>query len=1003
MNFDDYEKKYEALYAEHARVVREILEKSIAGAEGVPRPQSIQCRAKEAGHLKPKLAARGLLESSTIEEEIKDLAGVRLIFYTNTEVERFLNSRLIPENFEVQWDQTRIHHPTDENANQRYQAIHYIVTLNDTRTGLAEYAKFKGLRCEVQIQTILIHAWAETSHDITYKRPEHQGFGQRAMESIEARLNKIMDDYLLPAGYEFQKVQHDFERLMQGKELFDRDALAALDGSGNNNERHDVLTSLHEYVLPNYDDISAIYPELNAALLRAVDAARNTEPQAIETPFGNFDGKTFADVARLIVRILSDLRYIDVETTLRALAHVHQVADDADVRKEVENCAEELARYDLNVWKKAGPAIQLALVNSIDGFTPAERASLWPLLHIIWRECLGSELRGTTFSADSATISTGAVPAIDDLRTIRAKSLAGLLEFYDRASGADDKQAILNSLFHATHLPTQAVYSNDLCAMVLSDTKRIVEEVTERVPNMPYEVLEHVEHSLLYQYHRFQDIAGAPEDRFGCKDLARAVATSILEFRDTANGVTGFVRYKTLVGYESVFPMQWEDQSSDFAGVERYRRERIAEYIGTLSDETEEEWYATIERCAATKSNDRATFPVFGDFLILLAKHKPEMAERFVLRANEDVLNFLAAFLTGLYESGDRAAYDRTVKRYLDIGSHLSALARQWRFSAVDDEAFLKAVLDQAIAKEDDIAVMECVVAVVTRRTENLDPLLKSCFEPGLRYLTTKNDARWVNGAWFTIEAKTFFSQLSPETADMVLDNLMSIARLDTHAEWILAYIARGHAAAVWTFLGLRIREDERERDRQDRYEAIPYQFHRLPEVLSQDAASGVRVARGLYTPGDTLFQFRGGRLLSAMFPAFPENLAQELTALAHDGSDDDVGFILQVLRAYQGQQTSHAVVKELVGRLPEDDQRLGIAEICLLSTGVVSGEFGLVEAYRERKAQIEAWATDARPRVKDFAERFVRRLDQSIAAEQRRAEQQREMRRRDYEGPTQE
>src|SRR5207237_1063342 len=82
------------------------------------------------------------------------------------------------------------------------------------RRNLAEYAKFKGLRSEIQIQTILIHAWAETSHDITYKRFEGKGFGQRATASIEARLNKIMDEYLLPAGYEFQKVQHDFQRLM---------------------------------------------------------------------------------------------------------------------------------------------------------------------------------------------------------------------------------------------------------------------------------------------------------------------------------------------------------------------------------------------------------------------------------------------------------------------------------------------------------------------------------------------------------------------------------------------------------------------------------------------------------------------------------------------------------------------------------------------------------------------------------------------------------------------
>jgi len=82
MNFDEYEKNYQTLYSEFVRIVRDSLEKAINGAEGIPRPQSIQCRAKEASHLKPKLEARGLLDSSSIEEEIKDLAGVWLIFYT---------------------------------------------------------------------------------------------------------------------------------------------------------------------------------------------------------------------------------------------------------------------------------------------------------------------------------------------------------------------------------------------------------------------------------------------------------------------------------------------------------------------------------------------------------------------------------------------------------------------------------------------------------------------------------------------------------------------------------------------------------------------------------------------------------------------------------------------------------------------------------------------------------------------------------------------------------
>src|SRR5262249_1069952 len=153
---------------------------------------------------------------------------------------------------------------------------------------------------------------------------------------IEARLNKIMDEYLLPAGYEFQKVQHDFQRLMQGKELFDRGTIEALDACANNNERYEILTALREYVLPNYDDIPAIYPELRAALLRAVDKASVTDTQPIETPFGNLDGHRAADVNKLVLSIFSNFRYVDVGATLRALGRIYQVSNDADVRKEVD-------------------------------------------------------------------------------------------------------------------------------------------------------------------------------------------------------------------------------------------------------------------------------------------------------------------------------------------------------------------------------------------------------------------------------------------------------------------------------------------------------------------------------------------------------------------------------------------------------------------------------------------------------------------------------------------
>jgi hypothetical protein len=83
---------------------------------------------------------------------------------------------------------------------------------------------------------------------------------------------------------------------------------------------------------------------------------------------------------------------------------------------------------------------------------------------------------------------------------------------------------------------------------------------------------------------------------------------------------------------------------------------------------------------------------------------------------------------------------------------------------------------------------------------------------------------------------------------------------------------------------------------------------------------------------------------------------------------------------------------------LPEDDKRLGSVEILLENTGVVSGEFGMVDAMRERKALMLEWMKDDNARIQSFASRCVRRLDNRIATEQRDAEMRKEQRKRDYE-----
>src|SRR6185312_10868534 len=139
MNFDEYERTYAKLYAEFAELVRSLLETAIRKNEEVLRLQATQARGKDVTSLKRKLEERELLTSEHIESELKDFAGARLIFYTNTDVDRFLRTELIPNIFEVDWKETRVHYPTEDNDQRRYQAIHYTVLLSGKHTALPEY------------------------------------------------------------------------------------------------------------------------------------------------------------------------------------------------------------------------------------------------------------------------------------------------------------------------------------------------------------------------------------------------------------------------------------------------------------------------------------------------------------------------------------------------------------------------------------------------------------------------------------------------------------------------------------------------------------------------------------------------------------------------------------------------------------------------------------------------------------------------------------------------
>lgn len=998
MNLEEYEKDHFPTYKAFAERVGYVLEQALRTAKNLSTPQSIHFRAKSINSLRQRLTEAGKLDTQTLEHDRRDLAGVRLIFYTNNDVDKFIASSLIRDNFEIEEDSTRIHHPVAKDGGVRYRAIHYTVRFGEKRTSLPEYAAYTGLRCEIQVQTILNHAWSETSHDILYKNSLGDGYGGAAMEGIIRRFEQIMDDYLVPAGHAIQKAQQDYERILRGKELSDKDIAHQLSNAQDNNVRYEILSELKDYTIPYFDDPSAAYKSLQDSLLSAVKAARTSPPTPISTTFGNTAGVPADLVTALVVQIAERLAYSDVVGTLELLVDIYQDEPEDKIRAQIENAVKNLAAYNIDAYRQVGSTLQTALAEYLLEMNDTEVENIRPIAIIIWTEILRPELSGTVWDAETVTLSRTEVPISSELVTLRDKAIQALFATYDRTSNHEQKLSVLSALETATLVPTMGSYSNELLAVTLTNATQIVEFMSKRAKTEHYELLQHIEHQFFIEYSRAQDLIVDPENQFNCQTEAKALTTAILKFRDTINADEGFRRYKVLVGFNSVYPYRWKNEDPSYEEEEDYRRKESNLFINEISEENESDWLELIERCAETKSNDLATFPMFGSFINRLSEHKPEIAAKFLANASVDLRKFLPGFLNGLAVSNRSDIYAATLDNEIESAKNLNGLVRHFRYSDIEKPEVADRLLSRAIESSDAEAVIECLIFVLehwgTAKFTDSDKFLRDA----LSFLNDRADARWASEVAHANKPQKVYEEISPQRASQILENLGHARDVNRQVQRILRQIAEYHLEAVWDYFGSRLTKEHNERkseggDRGNRFVAVPHSIKGLETVLSKDPKLAIRKCLLWFEQDQTLFQYRAGRLLRNVFPDYPQELGNALADLIAAGDEEKIDFVLSILQNYNGLTATHDTLKEIVTLFPNNNKFMSRVRLCIDSTGIVSGELGFANAWRKKQQSLSDWLKDERPTVREFAQKHIDQLEIRISSELRNVEIEREKR----------
>ena len=302
--------------------------------------------------------------------------------------------------------------------------------------------------------------------------------------------------------------------------------------AADNNERFELITSLKEHVIPNYDDVPAIFGDLVEPLLSAVKKAKDSPAKPIVTPFGELEGKTAGDVARLVVEIFDMLRYVDIERTFGVLCQIFLEQEEEQTRSRIQNAVENLAKYDLGVWEKVGPGVQSVLADAVERMTPTNQEAVRPLVVKVWDSALNSEITGTTWRANSVTLSSGSVPVSPEIIKVREKAIAGLFGLFKSATSDAQRRETLLALREATRPSSRAAYANDLLKLTITDGIRILEFFTSEAHTLSYELRESMEQHYLFDYHRARELTGDETDKFGCRTVAKRLMDSIIRFRD---------------------------------------------------------------------------------------------------------------------------------------------------------------------------------------------------------------------------------------------------------------------------------------------------------------------------------------------------------------------------------------------------------------------------------------------------------------------------------------
>lgn len=234
-------------------------------------------------------------------EQMDDIAGVRVICYYNEDLK--LIDDIINEQFNVISYSNKSQELDDDQFG--YASNHYVVQLKTEWLQAPNYRELNGLKIEIQVRTILMHAWAAISHKLLYKKNED------VPKEFKRKLNRL--------SALIELADEQFDDIKNMKVDYQSDFVVGENASLNTDSFLAVMNHYFPNRGINEDDISSILTEVREysgnlvdfeqrvkKCLPILDKMEDDEFQIHEPHEDAKSGWNISGVARTILDLTSD-------------------------------------------------------------------------------------------------------------------------------------------------------------------------------------------------------------------------------------------------------------------------------------------------------------------------------------------------------------------------------------------------------------------------------------------------------------------------------------------------------------------------------------------------------------------------------------------------------------------------------------------------------------------------------------------------------------------------